>query len=467
MSEDTIVAIATPLGCGGLGIIRLSGPRTLEICDQLFLAKNKRRPSQFKNFTVHYGWVVKSSSEIVDEALLTVMRGPQSYTKEDVAEISCHGGVVSLRGILSLAIDGGARLAQPGEFTKRAFLNGRIDLTQAEAVLDIVQAKTDAFLRVSLNQLKGELTIELEAIREELMSLYTEMEAIVNFPEDDVDTSARGELRNRLLLVRGRIEGLLKTSDQGRILKEGIRIVLCGKPNVGKSSLLNVLLKEPRAIVTEIAGTTRDTIEETAQIQGIPFQLVDTAGILEPRDLVEEEAVKRSRLYMNRADLILLLMDGSQPLSFEDETLIEMVKERRVLVVINKCDLAPQLEEIKLRALLEGPVPERDRAGKKMVRISALRKIAIDQLEEAIGECVWQGPTDTHGVLLSNVRHISALKEGAALLQKAQGSLQEGLSLEFVSEDIKLAVHSLDTITGRTIDSDLLDRIFSEFCIGK
>ena len=467
MSEDTIVAIATPLGCGGLGIIRLSGPRTLEICDQLFLAKNKRRPSQFKNFTVHYGWVVKSSSEIVDEALLTVMRGPQSYTKEDVAEISCHGGVVSLRGILSLAIDGGARLAQPGEFTKRAFLNGRIDLTQAEAVLDIVQAKTDAFLRVSLNQLKGELTIELEAIREELMSLYTEMEAIVNFPEDDVDTSARGELRNRLLLVRGRIEGLLKTSDQGRILKEGIRIVLCGKPNVGKSSLLNVLLKEPRAIVTEIAGTTRDTIEETAQIQGIPFQLVDTAGILEPRDLVEEEAVKRSRLYMNRADLILLLMDGSQPLSFEDETLIEMVKERRVLVVINKCDLAPQLEEIKLRALLEGPVPERDRAGKKIVRISALRKIAIDQLEAAIGECVWEGPTDTHGVLLSNVRHISALKEGAALLQKAQGSLQEGLSLEFVSEDIKLAVHSLDTITGRTIDSDLLDRIFSEFCIGK
>jgi len=464
--DDTIVAIATPMGYGGVGIVRLSGPETLRICDELFLAKNKKKPSLFKSFSVHYGWVVKRSDqsspasyEIIDEALLSVMRAPLSYTKEDLAEISCHGGVVCLRNILSLTIDLGARLAEPGEFTKRAFLNGRIDLAQAEAVLDIVQAKTEAFLKVSLHQLKGDLSLELEAMREALMKVYTQIEAVVNFPEDDIESEGGGAFWDQIQSVKGRVEKLLKTSDHGRILKEGIKIVICGKPNVGKSSLLNVLLREPRAIVTEIAGTTRDPIEETAQIRGIPFQLVDTAGILEPRDLVEEEAVKRSRLYMNRADLILLVLDASQEWSSEDETLLDNVKNKNLLVIINKCDLACRLEERNLQDLLKD---------KKIVRVSALQRIAIKELEDAIVDHVWRGsPTDTHGALISNVRHIQALKEGVSALHRGQSILKEGLALEFVSEEIKQAIHALDAITGRNIDSDLLDRIFSDFCIGK
>src|SRR3989338_1891946 len=310
--EDTIVAIATAVGSGGIGIVRLSGRQAVGIADQLFISRKNKKPAEFANYTAHYGWIVKNlragayiselQEEIVDEVLLTVMRTPKSYTKEDVVEISCHGGMVSLRSILMMATELGARLAEPGEFTKRAFLNGRLDLTQAEAVLDIIQAKASAFLRVSHHQLKGELTKTLEDIREHVMTVYTQLEAIMNFPEDDIDSPAKPEILKRISEAEGQVERLLLSSEQGRILKEGIKIVICGRPNVGKSLLLNVLLKQPRAIVSDIAGTTRDTIEETAQIKGIPFQLIDTAGILEPRDFIEQEAVKRSRLSMDSAD---------------------------------------------------------------------------------------------------------------------------------------------------------------------
>ncbi len=457
--EDTIVAIATPMGQGGIGIVRLSGKNTLGICDRLFVSKNKKKPSEFKSFTVHYGWIVKKDFEIIDEALLTLMRAPKSYTTEDVAEISCHGGMGVLQAIVQLIVDLGARLAEPGEFTKRAFLNGRIDLTQAEAVLDIIQAKTDRFLRLSLNQLKGELSIELEGIREHLMRIYVQMEAIVNFPEDDLDASNRMKLTEEIQSAKNRVDRLLASGEQGRIFKDGIRIVICGKPNVGKSSLLNVLLKTPRAIVTDIAGTTRDTIEEILQIKGIPFQLIDTAGILEPRDLVEEEAIRRSHLYINSADLILFVVDGSDEITSEDELLIKNISGKNVLVVLNKCDLEQKIVPEEIRQRL---------GDNKIIKVSALKKISIENLEDAIVENVAQGrPIDTQTTLISNVRHVQALKDCSAALARAEGMTHDGLSFEFVSEEIKLAVNFLDNLTGRNIDRDLLEKIFSEFCIGK
>ena len=458
--DDTIVAVSTPAGEGGIGIIRLSGKNALAVADKMFVARDKEKPSGFKSFTAHYGDVV-CGGEIIDEALLTLMRAPKSYTREDVVEISVHGGVAAVRTVFKLAVDLGARPAEPGEFTKRAFLNGRIDLTQAEAVLDLIHSRTEAFLRVSAHQLKGELSTELERIREQLMDVYAVIEAVINFPEDDIDTGKQRvlSLRGRMREAQDDIQRLLSSADHGRILKDGIKVVICGRPNVGKSSLLNVLLKQPRSIVTPIAGTTRDTIEETAQIEGIPFQLVDTAGVLEPRDLIEEEAIRRSRLAVRGADLVLLILDASAALSAEDEKLFDLVRGRNLFIVLNKCDLAPGIDEHKIKTAFPGG---------KIVRVSALNKEGIARLEREIVAQVWHGEVvDTHGILISNARHVRALHDALAAVAQAQETLEKKLSLEFVSEEIKRAVNFLDAITGRYVDNDLLEQIFTRFCIGK
>jgi tRNA modification GTPase len=456
--EDTIAAISTSLGQGGIGIVRLSGKEALAIADGMFVSRRGRKPSSFKTFTVHYGDIV-TKGQVIDEALLTVMRAPASYTKEDVVEISSHGGTVSLRVILKLATDLGARPAEPGEFTKRAFLNGRIDLAQAEAVMDVIRAKTEAFLRVSTHQMKGELSSRLERIRAGLMDIYAGMEAVVNFPEDDVAPRDTAVFLSGIETAREDIARLLASSEHGRILKDGIKIVICGKPNVGKSSLLNAFLKQPRAIVSPIAGTTRDTIEETAQIKGIPFQLIDTAGLLDPRDLIEEEAVKRSHLSIEAADLVLFLLDAATGIEPEDRKVFGLIKGRPVFLVFNKCDLGERLSEEEIRrAFPKGEI----------VRISALKNEGIERLEERIVERVWHGKDiETSGVLVSNLRHVNALQACRAAVGRAAHSLSEGLPLEFVSEEIRLAVNFLDNITGRNIDEDLLEAIFSQFCIGK
>ena len=458
--DDTIVAISTPVGEGGIGIVRLSGKNALTVADQMFTARNEKKPSGFKSFTAHYGDVVRGGG-IVDEALLMVMRAPKSYTKEDVVEISAHGGVASVRTIFKLAVELGARPAEPGEFTKRAFLNGRIDLAQAEAVLDLIHSRTEAFLRVSANQLKGELSTELEKIREQLMSVYVAIEAIINFPEDDIDAEKKWALSlfARMQEAQKAIQQLLASADHGRILKNGIKVVICGRPNVGKSSLLNVLLKQPRAIVSPIAGTTRDTIEETAQIEGIPFQLVDTAGVLEPRDLIEEEAIRRSHMAVRSADLALFILDAGAALNAEDEKLFDLVRGRNVIVVLNKCDLKTRIDEHKAKTAFPG-VP--------MMRVSALNKEGIRELEKKIVAQVWHGKVvDTHGILVSNARHVRALQDALAAVGQAQETLKKELSLEFVSEGIKRAVGFLDAITGRHVDNDLLEQIFAQFCVGK
>ncbi len=469
--DDTIAAIATPAGQGGIGIVRISGKEALQAADRMFVAKNKGIPSKFKSHTVHYGRIVRKNStgtltgtstltgtgnqDIIDEVLLTVMRAPGTYTRQDTVEISCHGGAVPLKAILNLAVDSGSRLAEPGEFTKRAFLNGRIDLTQAEAVLDIIQAKTDAFLKISTNQLKGDLALQLEAIREKLMDIYTAQEAVVNFPEDDVDAQGNGNFLRPIREAKEQVDALLKSSAQGRILREGVRIVICGKTNTGKSSLLNVLLKQPRAIVSEVKGTTRDCIEETVQIKGVPFQLVDTAGMIKPRDGIEQEALRRSHMNIQSADLILLVIDASQKMTEEDKD----ITGKNVLVVLNKCDLCVKIKEEHIHKLF----PKR-----KVVRVSALLKTGIARLEEAIVENVLhKDAVDTDRVLVSNLRHIHSLKKCASAMERGIDILEKRQPLEFVSEEIKQAVNALDNITGRNIDSDLLDKIFSEFCIGK
>lgn len=480
--DDTIAAISTPRGQGGIGIVRLSGPDALSIADRLFVSKKTKRPdeeplcpSRVATHTVHYGYALdfrpdaegRQEREMIDEVLLTVMRAPHSYTREDVVEISCHGGTVPLQAILRAAIALGARLSEPGEFTKRAFLNGRIDLSQAEAVLDVIRAKTEAFLKVSVNQLKGQLSAELESIREELMAVYTNLEAEINFPEEDINAdvgqpgaeSPRASIFRALDMVRERVEKLLKTSHHGKVLREGIKIVICGKPNVGKSSLLNVLLKEPRAIVSPVAGTTRDTIEETLQIRGIPVQLVDTAGVLSPRDMIEEEAVQRSRQAIQAADLVLFVLDASRPWSEEDQALWAVVAGLNRIIVFNKSDLSFNLTAEEGRPELQG------QGG---VKISALTRQGLPELEDKIVERIWQAPDIvTAEIMLTNMRHIQALLRAQAALGHALEYGRTGLSWEFISEDIKSAVRELDRITGRDMDSDLLDKIFSQFCIGK
>lgn len=456
--EDTIAAIATPAGQGGIGIVRISGQEAITIVDKVLRLESGKTLTASTSHHVYYGKVVfHQSQQILDEVLVVLMRGPKSFTAEDVVEINCHGGMTVLRSVLEEILQAGARLAAPGEFTKRAFLHGRIDLVQAEAVSDIIQAKTESFLRQSQYQLKGELSTHLNLIREELIKLYTMLEALINFPEDGIDAQGHQQIVDRIGIQEKNVNKLLSSSKSGRILKEGIRIVLCGRPNVGKSSLLNALLKEERAIVTNIAGTTRDVLEESAQIQGIPISLVDTAGILEPRDLIEKEAIARSHLYIKSADVVLLVLDHSQPLQAEDMALMQQLKTTPVLVVVNKMDLTPQID-ISIPEQIFGP--------KRVLKVSAIH--SVKDLESKIVELIdVQKDFDSHGMMISNIRHIKALEAARENLHGAYHLMNEKTSFEFVSEEIKAAVNQLDAITGRNIDEDLLDRIFSEFCIGK
>lgn len=460
--DDTIAAIATSPGEGGIGIIRISGQKAFAIADKIFCARSSQQPSQFVTHTVHYGRIaLPESSEqvLVDEVLLLVMRAPRTYTREDVVEIHCHGGLIAVRAILEIVLRQGARLAQPGEFTKRAFLNGRIDLPQAEAVLDIIKAKTDRSLQASVRQLKGELTAELEAIREILADLYTELEAVINFPEDEINAAGYDILQQRLNGAQERVYRLYESGHEGRILREGAKVVICGKPNVGKSSLLNVLLRHPRAIVSSIAGTTRDTIEELTQIDDIPIQLIDTAGILEPRDEIEQEAVRRSRIHIEQADLVLFVLDAAAELDARDREIMNGIQDKNVILVFNKCDCA-------LRINFEDVTRVFPRA--RAVSLSALHKKNILELKESILLNLLKGhPVDTHRILIHNTRQLEALNQCRRTLISAQEHFQEQVSLEFIAEEIKTAIHYLDEITGRDISQDLLDKIFASFCIGK
>lgn len=454
--NDTIAAIATPVGESGIGIVRLSGPDSLKIADRIFVSKKKGRPSAFKTFTTHYGWI-KRDGRVIDEVLLTLMRAPLSYTKEDIVEINCHGGIVALRAVLELILDCGCRLAGPGEFTRRAFLNGRIDLAQAEAVLDVIRAKTDAALKIGTEQLKGGFSREVAKLKDKLMDGLSLIEANIDFPEEEAVSPDTREISRILGEAKDSISGILSTAKAGRILREGVHVVICGRPNVGKSSLLNALLKKERSIVTSVAGTTRDTIEEIIDIKGIPVKIVDTAGIIEPKDLVERKAIERSRQQMELADMVIAVFDASHRLNRDDFTLIRKLARKISIAVVNKIDLKQNVEADILRKKF-----------KNVVMISARKAKNINLLEDAIADLVYKGaagPSDA--LLVSNTRHIQALKQAKKLIEEAGNSLDNKISLEFVSQDVSGAVSCLDSLLGRSFSGELLDKIFSRFCIGK
>ncbi|MBU1726581.1 MAG: tRNA uridine-5-carboxymethylaminomethyl(34) synthesis GTPase MnmE [Candidatus Omnitrophica bacterium] len=460
--DDTIAAIATSAGEGGIGIVRISGKEALAIADKIFFGKDGRKPSSFKTFTTHYGVIKNELREgaggnIVDEVILTVMRAPRSYTKEDVVEINCHGGIVALRAVLELTLANGARLAEPGEFTKRAFLNGRIDLAQAEGVLDVIRAKTDSALQLGVEQLKGVLSREINQIRGALLDILALLEANIDFPEENTSKLDWQGTKSKLSRANAQFKGLLEGSKAARIFREGIHVVICGKPNVGKSSLLNALLKKERSIVTPVAGTTRDTIEEIIDIKGIPVRIVDTAGILEPRDLVEKKAVARSKIQIDLADLVIILFDASKRLAKEDILLVNKLRKKHTIAVINKIDLKQKIEKARL-----------EKKFKRIIGISAKKLTNISLLEDAIVELVCAGGFKaTEPTLLSNLRHIEKIRKAQILIADSLDSLDNKTSSEFIAQDIKEALGFLDDILGRRFSEDLLDKIFSEFCIGK
>jgi len=457
--HDTIVAVATAPGEAGIGIVRISGTGALRIAEAIFRAKDRTRPVAWTAYRMHYGWIVDpgAGGKIIDEVLLSVMRAPRSYTREDVVEINCHGGFVAVRAVLDAVLSRGCRLAEPGEFTRRAFLNGRIDLSQAEAVLDVIRAKTDAALRMGVEQLRGALSRKLAKIQKTLLDQAVCLEAQIDFPEDAAEGQAQSGVRANLAAVSVELSRVLAQAFKGRILREGIHVVICGRTNVGKSSLLNALLKQERSIVTPVAGTTRDTIEEIVDIQGIPVRIVDTAGILKPRDVIEHKAVARSRRYITMADLALVLFDASRSLGREDRSIIRKLKHRPCLAVINKIDLPRRLDEQII-----------EKNFRHVVRVSAKKGRNLGELEKSIAEMACRGHLlAKEPVLVSNRRHAEKLKEAQKSVAESLKSLDNGVSIEFVAQGVRDALACIEEILGRRVAEGLLDRIFAQFCVGK
>lgn len=456
--DDTIAAISTAPGEGGIGIVRLSGTRALEIARQLFRGARHFDAASAPTHSLHYGHVVHPvSGEWLDEALLAIMRAPHSYTREDVVEIQCHGGMLPLRNILDAALSCGARLAVPGEFTKRAFLNGRIDLSQAESVIDIIRAKTDAGLRLAVQQLQGKLSAQVRQMRDALQQLLAEIEASIDFSDDDIELISSARIQRELRQSLDELSRVLATAREGKIVRDGLSLAIVGKPNVGKSSLLNLLLQEERAIVTPIPGTTRDAIEEYINLSGVPIRLIDTAGIRDTDDHVERIGVERTRQIIEAADMALCLFDCSAPLTAEDRQFVELVASKDKLILLNKVDLPAQWTAAELLGLFS--------ASAQIIELSITQHLGVDALKQAIVERVLDVPLES--VAVTNARHKQALSAAQASLRHAERSAQAEMSPEFLAVDLRDALRHLGEITGETTTDDILDRIFSTFCIGK
>ena len=456
--EDTIAAIATPLGEGGIGIVRLSGSRAVAIVQRLFGRTPPHDLRDVPSHTMHHGYLRHPVTlAVLDEVLVAVMRAPHSYTREDVVEINCHGGMLALRNVLEAVLSDGARLATPGEFTKRAFLNGRLDLAQAESVIDIIQAKTEAGLQLALQQLRGKLSRQVADLHARLQFLLAVLEADIDFVEEDLDLLSFEQLEIEIAACISEIERLLSGAREGKIVRDGLTVAIVGKPNVGKSSLLNLLLQEERAIVTALPGTTRDTIEEYLNLHGIPLKLVDTAGIRETSDELERLGVDRSQRVIQQADLVLGMFDLSEPWSANDEDFLALIREKPKIIVLNKCDLPAQWPSAEIARKFAAAVP--------IIPLSVTQHLGIDELKQTLTADVMARPLES--VAVSNVRHINALIQSRQSLLHARQTVADRLSQEFIALDLREALASLGEITGETTTEDILDRIFETFCIGK
>jgi tRNA modification GTPase len=458
---DTIAAVSTPPGEGGIGIVRLSGEQAVEIVKSLFTPRHDRGEDPFaRSFTMHLGYI-EENGRIIDEVLVTYMKAPATYTREDVVEINCHGGAVAVNEVLRLVLAAGARPAEPGEFTKRAFINGRIDLTQAEAVLDIVHSKTPRALGHAVNQLRGSISQSINAMAETLKRLLMTVEAGIDFPdEEDVDSIDRQAFGSALEEIRGDIHQLIKSYDTGRILREGVLTVIAGKPNVGKSSILNAFLRYDRAIVTEIPGTTRDVIEEQLNLAGIPFILADTAGITDTVDIIELEGVRRSRIHLERAHLVLLVLDGSIPLEQRDLDIAKQVRGLPHITVVNKSDLPERLDPAALKEL--------SGIDTDFVPLSALTGSGLKELEERMVEKVaGGGVTSDRSLMVTNARHFAVLKRALHELDHGLEAVRSSRDVELIAYDLRSTMDTLGEITGRITPAEIMDEIFRNFCIGK
>lgn len=454
---DTIAAISTPLGEGGIAIIRVSGSEAISIVDSLF--KSNKKLSTVDSHTINYGYFSNNEGEVIDEVLVSVMKAPKTFTMEDVVEVNCHGGIISAKRVLDVIIEKGVRLAEPGEFTKRAFLNGRIDLSQAEAVIDLIRSKTDRAMKVAMKQVEGKLSAKITELRHNLLEVLAHIEVTIDYPEHDVESVTHDLLLNKLKEVKEEIKLLIERASQGKVLREGISTVIIGRPNVGKSSLLNTLLNENKAIVTEVPGTTRDVIEEYISIKGIPLKLVDTAGIRKTEDIVEKIGVEKSRKALEDADLVLLVFNNNDNLTEEDLELIKLVDGLRVIVVINKTDLPKKLNLDKIKDILSDAT---------FIHTSIKEDRGIYDLEQAISILFFKGKVQSDDLTyVSNSRHISLLNKAKGSIDEALNSIEQWLPIDMVAIDIKSSWDYLGEITGDAVNEDLVDQIFSQFCVGK
>lgn len=455
--DEPIVAIATAPGEGAIGIIRLSGEGVIEIASNVFQSHRGLGFTTSDDKRLIYGHIC-DGEQVIDEVMVAPMYGPKTYTREDMVEIQCHGGMVPLRRIMSLILSKGVRMAETGEFTKRAFLNGRLDLAQAESVMDLISAKTPDGFDLAYSQLEGKLSQQVSRLRDELVSVMANLEVSIDYPEEDIEEITYGEVLSRFKSIEVGVDRLLKNSESGRIVREGLNTVIVGKPNVGKSSLLNALLKEARAIVTDIPGTTRDAIEEYIQIKGIALKLVDTAGIRETEDIVEKMGVEKSRALFNKADLVIFVLSADQVLSEDDREIIGYLKEKKAITIINKSDLDLVLDLEEVTQLM-GHHP--------IVQTSALMEEGIEALEEAIAEMVYGGIKLKEQALVSNARHVNALKKAKGAIVDAIKVTEAGMPYDFIQVDTKNVYEYLGEITGESLEEDLINKIFSNFCLGK
>ena len=455
MLFDTIAAISTAKGESGIGIVRISGDRAFEILDKIFVSKSGKK--DLGNYKLNYGYIYDEEI-LVDEVLVSRMKGPRSYTTEDIVEVNCHGGYYTTKKILEVILKNGARLAEIGEFTKRAFMNGRIDLSQAEAVIDLIHGKTEKSISLSMDQLRGDLKEKIQKFKKALLDVTAHVNVVLDYPEEGIDDPLPENLRINLEKVFEEANILIESYDKGKKIKDGIKTVIVGKPNVGKSTLLNSILKEERAIVTHVAGTTRDIIEEIINIKGIPLVLVDTAGIRETEDIVENIGVEKSKEFIEKADLVLLVLDNSRELEKEDKEVIEKIKEnnKKVIVLLNKIDLPKKLDISEYNF-------------ENIVEISAKDNIGIENMEDTIYSFIVDKNVENSGekLIITNIRHKTALEKTKDSIKSIFETIDMGLPMDLISVDLKEALDSLSEITGEITSEDILDHVFGNFCVGK